>query len=184
MVTAYLGLGSNLGDRRKNLQDALELLDTLDDGAKVLRSSNVYETEPWGLADQPKFLNCVLEVTTTVSPEGLLALAKQVEQTLGREWSPKYGPRVIDVDVLLYGNITMDTPDLQIPHPRMEQRAFALVPLAELADGAVHPVLGLTIDQMATEVDGKDGVMLWSAPMLLPCCNPHDGGRVDALKGG
>ena len=174
MVTAYLGLGSNLVNRRKNLQDASELLETLDDGVRVIRSSNIYETEPWGLADQPKFLNCVLEVTTTVSPERLLVLAKQVEQTLGREWSPRYGPRLIDVDVLLYGDITMDTPDLQIPHPRMEQRAFVLAPLAELADGAVHPVLGLTIDQMATEVDGKDGVTLWGAPMALHCRNPHD----------
>jgi 2-amino-4-hydroxy-6-hydroxymethyldihydropteridine diphosphokinase len=161
MVTAYLGLGSNLGDRRRNLQDALELLDTLDDGVRVIRSSNIYETEPWGLADQPKFLNCVLEVTATVSPERLLALANQVEQTLGREWSPRYGPRLIDVDVLLYGDITMDTPDLQIPHPRMEQRAFVLVPLAELADNIVHPVLGLTIGRLAKEVDGKCDVRLW-----------------------
>ena len=164
MVTAYLGLGSNLGDRRKSLQDASELLDTLDDGVRVIRSSNIYETEPWGLADQPKFLNCVLEVTTTVSPEGLLALAKQVEQTLGREWSPRYGPRLIDVDVLLYGDITMDTPDLQIPHPRMEQRAFVLVPLAELADNIVHPLWGFTIGQMVKVVGGRDGVKLWEPP--------------------
>ena len=164
MVTAYLGLGSNLGNRRKNLQDALELLDTLDGGVRVLQSSNVYETEPWGLVDQPKFLNCVLEVTTTVSPEGLLALAKQVEQTLGREWSPRYGPRLIDVDVLLYGDITMDTPDLQIPHPRMEQRAFVLAPLAELAAANVHPLWGFTIGQMVKVVGGKDGVTLWEPP--------------------
>jgi 2-amino-4-hydroxy-6-hydroxymethyldihydropteridine diphosphokinase len=164
MVTAYLGLGSNLGDRLKNLQDASELLDTLDDGVRVIRSSNIYETEPWGLADQPKFLNCVLEVTTTVSPERLLVLAKQVEQTLGREWSPRYGPRLIDVDVLLYGDITMDTPDLQIPHPRMEQRAFVLAPLAELAAAIVHPLLGFTIGQMVTVVGGRDGVKLWEPP--------------------
>ena len=103
VVTAYLGLGSNLGDRRKNLQDASELLDTLDDRVRVLRSSNVYETEPWGLEDQPKFLNSVLEIAAAVPPERLLELAKQVEQTLGREWSPRYGPRLIDVDVLLFG---------------------------------------------------------------------------------
>ncbi len=164
MVTAYLGLGSNLGDRRRNLQGASELLDTLDNGVSVIRSSNVYETEPWGLADQPKFLNCVLEVTATVSPEGILALAKQVEQTLGREWSPRYGPRLIDVDVLLYGDITMDTPDLQIPHPRMEQRAFVLVPLAELAAAIVHPHWGFTIGQMVKVVGGRDGVKLWEPP--------------------
>ena len=164
MVTAYLGLGSNLGDRLKNLQDASELLVTLDDGVRVLRSSNVYETEPWGLADQPKFLNSVLEIAAAVSPERLLELAKRVEQTLGREWSPRYGPRLIDVDVLLYGDITMDTPDLQIPHPRMEQRAFVLAPLAELAAAIVHPLWGFTIGQMVKVVGGRDGVKLWEPP--------------------
>ena len=161
VVTAYLGLGSNLGDRRKNLRDASELLDTLDAGVRVLRSSNVYETEPWGLADQPKFLNCVLEIAASVPSERLLEMAKRVEQTLGREWSPRYGPRLIDVDVLLYGDAVVEQPDLQVPHPRMEVRAFVLVPLAELADGIVHPVSGLTVGQLAAEVDGKEGVMLW-----------------------
>ena len=174
MVTAYLGLGSNLGDRLKNLQDASELLDTLDDGVRVLRSSNVYETEPWGLADQPKFLNSVLEIAAAVSPKRLLELAKQVEQTLGREWSPRYGPRLIDMDILLYGDAIVEQPDLQIPHPRMELRAFVLVPLAELANGAVHPISGLTIEQMSKEVDGKGGVALWGAPPVLACDNPHD----------
>ena len=173
MVTAYLGLGSNLGDRLKNLQDASELLDTLDDGVRVLRSSNVYETEPWGLADQPRFLNCILEITCAVSPDRLLELAKRVEQTLGREWSPRYGPRLMDVDILLYGDAVVEQPDLQIPHPRMELRAFVLVPLAELANGAVHPVSGLTIEQMAKEVDGKGGVALWGALPVLACDNPH-----------
>ena len=175
VVKAYLGLGSNLGDRRKNLQDALELLDTLDDGVKVLRSSNLYETEPWGLADQPKFLNCVLEIAASVPPERLLELAKQVEQTLGREWSPRYGPRLIDVDVLLYGDAVVEQPDLQVPHPRMEVRAFVLVPLAELADGIVHPVSELSIGQLAAEVDGKDGVRFWDAPQVSARGNTHNG---------
>ena len=175
VVKAYLGLGSNLGDRRKNLQDASELLDTLDDGVRVLRSSSVYETEPWGLEDQPKFLNSVLEIAASVPPERLLELAKQVERTLGREWSPRYGPRLIDVDVLLYGESVVEQPDLQIPHPRMELRAFVLVPLAELADGAVHPVSGLTIGQLAKEVDGKEGVTLWGVPPASAPGNPQDG---------
>ena len=185
VVTAYLGLGSNLGDRRKNLQDASELLDRLDDGVRVLRSSSVYETEPWGLADQPKFLNCVLEITCGVSPERLLELAKQVEQTLGREWSPRYGPRLIDVDILLYGDavvgrgvpcgLPQEAP-LQIPHLRMELRAFVLVPLAELADGIVHPVLGVTIGHLAAEVDGKEGVTLWGAPQVPARCGTYNGG--------
>ena len=175
VVTAYLGLGSNLGDRRQNLQDATELLDTLDDGVRVLRSSSVYETEPWGLEDQPKFLNSVLEIAAAVPPERLLALAKQVEQTLGREWSPRYGPRLIDVDVLLYGEAVMEQPHLQIPHPRMELRAFVLAPLAELADGIVHPVLGVTIGQLTAEVDGKEGVTLWGAPPGSPRGNSYDG---------
>ena len=188
MVTAYLGLGSNLGDRWKNLQDALELLDTLDDGVSVTRSSNVYETEPWGLADQPSFLNCVLEATCSASPERLLEVAKQVEQTLGREWSPRYGPRLIDVDILLYGDAVVgrgvhkrplhgrpQEAPLQIPHPRMELRAFVLVPLADLAGGAVHPVSGLTIVQLAKEVEGKDGVVLWGPPLVSARGNPQDG---------
>ena len=184
VVTAYLGLGSNLGNRWKNLRDALELLDTLDDGVSVTRSSNVYETEPWGLADQPRFLNCVLEITCSVSPERLLELAKQVEQTLGREWSPRYGPRLIDVDILLYGDAVVgrgvpsgrpQEAPLQIPHPRMELRAFVLVPLVELAGGAVHPVSGLTIVQLAKEVEGKEGVVLWGAPLVSARGNTQDG---------
>ncbi len=175
MVTAYLGLGSNLGDRWKNLHDASELLDTLDDGVRVLRASNVYETEPWGLEDQPKFLNSVVEIAASVPPERLLALAKQVEQTLGREWSPRYGPRLIDVDVLLYGDAVVEQPDLQIPHPRMGLRAFVLAPLAELADGIVHPVLGVTIGQLAAEVDGKEGVTLWGAPQVSARGDTHNG---------
>ncbi len=174
VVTAYLGLGSNLGDRRKNLQDASELLDTLDDRVRVLRSSNVYETEPWGLEDQPKFLNSVLEIAAAVPPERLLELAKQVEQTLGREWSPRYGPRLIDVDVLLFGEAVVEQPDLQIPHPRMGLRAFVLVPLAELADDAVHTVSGVTIGQLAAEVDGKEGVTLWSASPVSTWSNSYD----------
>ena len=176
VVTAYLGLGSNLGDRRKNLRDASELLDTLDDGVGVLRSSNVYETEPWGLADQPKFLNAVLEIAASVPPERLLALAKEVERTLGREWSPRYGPRLIDVDVLLYGDAVVEQSDLQIPHPRMELRAFVLAPLAELASGAVHPVSGLTISRLLAQVDGKDGVKLWGAPQISTRGNTNSGG--------
>lgn len=156
-VVAYLGLGTNLGDRRDNLRQALALL-AAGPGLRLLRCSQVYETEPWGVAEQPHFLNCAAEVAVTLSPEGLLARCKEVEERLGREPGPRWGPRLMDVDILLYGDRTVALPHLEIPHPRLHLRAFALTPLAELAAGAVHPLLGRSIGELAREADGRDGV--------------------------
>jgi 2-amino-4-hydroxy-6-hydroxymethyldihydropteridine diphosphokinase len=139
---------------------------------QLRRSSSIYETVPWGYTSQPDFLNCVLEMVTTLPPSRLLGLVKGVERELGREWSPRYGPRVIDVDILLWGNEIIDEPDLQVPHPRLHQRAFVLVPLAELAPGLTHPRLGLTITQLVDMADGKDGVIPWGPPMELEPANP------------
>jgi 2-amino-4-hydroxy-6-hydroxymethyldihydropteridine diphosphokinase len=127
----------------------------------------VYETEPWGYAGQPSFLNCVLEIRTTLPPGQLLESVKELEAAMGRRRGFRYGPRLIDVDILLYGDGTFDLPGLQIPHPRLHQRAFALVPLAELAQGVVHPALRITIARLAGEADDREGVKLWGPPLSL-----------------
>ena len=167
-VTAYLGLGSNLGQREANLAQAVRLL-AQSPQVRVRRSSSIYETAPWGVAEQPRFLNAVLEITTSLSPVALLGLAKAVEAEVGREPTFRWGPRLIDVDILLYGErvIQLDDPDLQIPHPSMAERAFVLVPLAELAPELAHPTLKLPVGQLTADVEGKEGVKLWGPPIDL-----------------
>lgn len=162
-VIAYLGLGGNLGDRLAALTEALALLDaTL--GMRMLSCSSVYETEPWGVVDQPAFLNLAAGFETTLSPSDLLAVCKQVESQVGRTKSYRWGPRRIDVDILLYGDAVVNsvTPDLRIPHLRLHQRAFVLIPLAEIAPDAVVPGLNERMLQLLSKVDGKDGVIRWA----------------------
>lgn len=156
-VVAYLGLGTNLGARWANLREALRLLAT-GPGLRLLRCSQVYETEPWGVAEQPRFLNCVAEVSVAISPEALLIRCKEVEERLGRLPGTRWGPRLIDVDILLYGTQVVELPHLEIPHPRLRLRAFALMPLAELASSEVHPALGRSVSELAREAEGRDGV--------------------------
>ena len=130
MTVAYLSLGSNLGDREAHLSQALELIEQA--GARILRASSVLETEPWGVTDQPRFLNQVLEVEWSGSAQALLAAMKNVLHQAGRTPSYRWGPREIDVDILLFGDQRIDEPDLQVPHPRMWEREFVTRPLAEL----------------------------------------------------
>lgn len=137
-VRAFLGLGSNLGERLENLRRAVVLLNR-SQGLRVLRSSRVYETAPVGGSPQPDYLNAVLEVETSLSPHGLLRACLDIEQTMGRVRAERWGPRVIDVDVLTYGNERIDAPDLVVPHPRMHERAFVLVPLLELTADPMLP---------------------------------------------
>ena len=161
-VTAYLGLGSNLGDREASLAEAMaRLADTPN--LTILRSSSIYETAPWGYTEQPDFLNCVLEIETHLSPVSLLVRAKQIEREVGRQPGRRYGPRLIDVDILLYGDliVRLDDPDLRIPHTSMERRAFVLVPLAELDECLVHPTLRVTIADLVGAVEGREGVKMW-----------------------
>ena len=164
-VTAYLGLGGNLGDRLAALTEALRLLDSTP-GMRRTACSSVYETEPWGVAEQPHFLNLVAGYETTLPPVGLLAVCKKVESQVGRTESYRWGPRLIDVDILLYGDqaVSVADPDLQIPHPRMMQRAFVLVPLAEIAADAIVPPDEVAVLYMLDAVDGKDGATWWGNP--------------------
>ncbi|MBI4492715.1 MAG: 2-amino-4-hydroxy-6-hydroxymethyldihydropteridine diphosphokinase [Chloroflexi bacterium] len=135
---AYLGLGSNLGDRAANLAAAVERL-VATPGLRVLRCSSLYETEPVGYLDQPWFLNAVVEVETSLEPAALLQRARAIEAELGRQPGPRWGPRPIDVDILLYGQRTVLTPALQVPHPELWNRLFVLLPLAELQPQLTTP---------------------------------------------
>ena len=161
-VITYLCLGGNLGDRLVALTEALTLLHAHDD-MRMLSCSSVYETEPWAVADQPNFLNLVAAFETTLSPVDLLAVCKDVEAGIGRAESYRWGPRLIDVDILLYGDevVSIPDPDLQIPHIRLHERAFALVPLAEIAADIHVPPDNHTVRMLLTHVDGQDGVVRW-----------------------
>jgi 2-amino-4-hydroxy-6-hydroxymethyldihydropteridine diphosphokinase len=152
----YLGLGTNLGDRQANLLAAAA---GLAPKIKVLRASNIYETEPWGFLDQPVFLNQVLEGETDLAPLDLLPFLKNLEITLGRKATFLYGPRLIDMDILLYDQAVIKTPELTIPHPRLAERAFMLVPLSELAPELRHPLLGLSMSTLKNQID-TSGVKL------------------------
>jgi 2-amino-4-hydroxy-6-hydroxymethyldihydropteridine diphosphokinase len=152
-VTAYLGIGSNLGNRAANLDRAIDML---SQRMKMGEISSVYDTEPLN-PDQPRYLNIVCEVSTRLAPEGLLTLAKGIESMMGR--TGKTGEsRTIDIDILLYDDAVVDTPDLVIPHPRMLERAFVLVPLAEIAPDVVHPVAGKKIRELKEAVNEVQGI--------------------------
>ncbi len=152
MSTVFLSLGTNLGDRLTHLNSAL---DSLPPDVQITKKSPVYETPPWGYEDQGPFLNMVIEGQTELEPEVLLARLKQLETDLGRRPSFRWGPRIADMDILFYGEMVLDTPELTIPHPRMQERAFVLVPLADIAPDWKHPVLGKTVRQMLAEVDAS-----------------------------
>lgn len=165
-MISYLGLGSNMGDRRANLCRALELL---AERLTVEQVSSVYETEPWGYRDQPRFLNLACRVSGNLSPRQLLELAKDIETRLGRSPGFRNAPRPIDIDVLMYDNGVIAEPDLSVPHPRLAERAFVLVPLAEIAPGLVHPEEGKMMKELASRAKGKEGVRPWSDPEQHPC---------------
>ena len=169
----FLALGTNLGERLANLRAVLSVLSrrpstaglddhsTLRSGQRVERvaASRVFETPPWGFADQPAFLNMAVHARTDLGPESLLGWLKQLEVRLGREPGFRWGPRLIDLDILFYDDLVLDTPKLVIPHKRLHERAFVLVPLADLAPNLVHPVLGKTVRHLLAEVDASQIVL-------------------------
>jgi len=157
-VEVYLGLGSNMGDRQGNLSRALGLLSRKLQMGEV---SSMYDTEPIGNVDQPRFLNMVCQVYTRLAPAALLALAKGIETKLGRVRGKLNAPRPIDIDILFYGDQVIETPELVIPHLRLAERAFVLVPLAEIAPALKHPVIGETIKELLQGVTEKQGVFKW-----------------------
>lgn len=134
--TVYLGLGSNVGDRENFIHQAIQELDA-DPEIQVTKVSSFIETDPVGVTDQPKFINAVAEIKTTKSPRGLLIFVKRIEVNLGRQKRERWGPREIDIDILLYGDLTIQERDLEIPHPRMRERSFVLDPLREIAPDKV-----------------------------------------------
>ena len=148
--TAYLALGSNLGNRLANLKNAISNLTPQMD---VKKKSPVYETPPWGHTDQPPFLNQCVMVETYLEPESLLPHLKRLETVLGREPTFENGPRVIDIDILFYDDLILNTPPLVIPHPRMHTRGFVLVPLNDIAPEMTHPVLGKPVNELLLDVE-------------------------------
>ena len=164
-MMAFIGLGSNLGDREGHLLQATEMLSRLPDTA-LLRVSSVYDTEPVGEVDQPEFLNAVALLETQLTARQLLWNLLLIERRLGRVRSQKWGPRTIDLDLLLHGDLVVDEADLQVPHPEMHRRAFVLVPLLELEPNLTHPVTGegfaQHLSRLKTRPPVKRGTRLWN----------------------
>jgi 2-amino-4-hydroxy-6-hydroxymethyldihydropteridine diphosphokinase len=155
VATVYLGLGANVGDRLANLRTTLQRLQTL---AHLEKASSLYETQPQGVSDQPLFFNAVCRVTTGLEPQALLRFLKNLEWEIGRRpGGQTWGPRPIDLDILLYDDRVVDAPELSVPHPRLAERAFVLVPLCEIAPELRHPLLGKTMKDLLASV-GKKGV--------------------------
>jgi 2-amino-4-hydroxy-6-hydroxymethyldihydropteridine diphosphokinase len=150
---AYFSLGSNLGDREANLREAIAGLQAA--GVRVRRVSSIYETEPVDYLEQPWFLNCVVEGETELPALDLLRALRGIEERMGSKKLVAKGPRLVDLDILLYGDEIIDTPELQVPHPRMPLRRFVLEPLAEIAAGVRHPVSGLTAAEMLASTPDK-----------------------------
>lgn len=146
MPTIYLSLGSNIADREANLRAAIAALAEAE--VRVVRESSIYETEPVDYLDQPWFLNCVVEGETELEAGALLRALREIEVQMGSKKLIAKGPRLIDLDILLYGQETIDTPELQVPHPRMHLRRFVLVPLAEIAPELQHPSWNATAAQI------------------------------------
>ena len=159
MALAYLGLGTNLRDRRQNL---LAALDGISEQATIELLSSIYETEPVGYKEQPTFLNAVCCISTRLNPDHLLDQAKEIETSLGRIQSFRNAPRIIDIDILLYDNIVMKTDRLTIPHPQLSRRAFVLIPLAEIAPEVRHPETNQTIKQLRDSLESIEGVHKWA----------------------
>jgi 2-amino-4-hydroxy-6-hydroxymethyldihydropteridine diphosphokinase len=158
--TAYLSVGSNMGDREQWLRKALSLLAEYN-GISIESVSSIYETDPVGYTDQPLFLNLAIKLNTVLSPQELLSKLQEVETKLERKRIEKWGPRTIDLDILLYNSVSIQTEVLEIPHPRMLERAFVLIPLSEIAPDDVYPDKLISLHQVLCERRDKEGVRIW-----------------------
>ena len=158
----YLSLGSNLGDRAANLESAIEALPEI--GVRVLHRSSIYETEPVDFLAQPWFLNCAVEAETPLAPRQLLEKLQAIERKVGSRKLVPRGPRIIDLDVLFYGAEVVHEAGMEIPHPRLAERRFVLVPLAEIAPELCHPVLHKTAAELLAATQDRSAVRIWQSP--------------------
>lgn len=152
MHTAYIGIGSNLGNREEHCNEAIQRM--AERGIGITARSSMHETEPWGVRDQPNFINMAVQVRTDLEPRALLDRLKAIERDMGRTGGTHWGPRIIDLDILLYEERAINEPGLTIPHPNLHERDFVLRPLAEIAPALVHPILKKTIQELLKRVQG------------------------------
>jgi 2-amino-4-hydroxy-6-hydroxymethyldihydropteridine diphosphokinase len=153
MANAYIGIGSNIGNRQENCREAVRML--AENGLIVRQQSSLVETEPWGVADQSRFINMAVEVETDATPEQLLVILKKIEENMGRTNAIRWGPRVIDLDILFYDDLILDADGLIIPHPLLHERNFVLIPLAEIAPKKIHPRLNKTVHELCIALSEK-----------------------------
>ena len=154
---AYIGVGSNLGEPAQNIEKAKSLL-VAKSGIKLLQTSSLYETEPWGVKEQPRFVNAVWHIETTLTPSQLFMTLKEIENSLGRKKVLRYGPRVIDLDILLYDELIYQDVNLTIPHPKIPERSFVIFPLCEIAPDIIHPLYNVTIAALKSNLRDLLGI--------------------------
>ena len=156
MQTAFISIGSNVGDKKKNLETAIECLDS-DDRISVDSVSRFYRTQPQNFTDQDWFVNAALKIRTSLLPRELLGVLKQMESRIDKEGKPfRFGPRVIDLDIILYEDTVMKNDVLELPHPRMHERCFVLIPLCDIGAETIHPVLGLRSDELLKKIEKSE----------------------------
>ncbi len=164
MPKAVISIGSNLGDRTGNCRKALEEISGF---AEILKVSSVYETGPVGKEDQPDFINCAAEIQTALPPEELLGRILEVEDGMGRVRDGRWGPRTIDIDLIFYDELKLDTPDLKLPHPQAHLRRFVLEPVSELMPGKIHPAFGITVRELCRKLGDGQRVKKTGGPSTL-----------------
>jgi 2-amino-4-hydroxy-6-hydroxymethyldihydropteridine diphosphokinase len=164
-VIAFVGLGSNLEEPADRCREAVKRIIEVE-GVTVLRGSSLYRTEPVGRTDQPWFINAIVEIGTALPPEALLAALKGIERAMGRQEGQKWGPRIIDLDILLYGQDVINGEDLVIPHRELHRRRFVLTPLCELASGVIHPALGVSAVGLLDRLTDRSRVALFGPPVF------------------